>query len=101
MRILNRLFAHVWNFGFGPRGDERLREEMEVHLAMQAEDNLRVGMTPTEAHRQAALTLGAVEAIRERYREEEGLPLLENLFHDVRFSLRQLANHLALRRRQC
>jgi len=23
MRILNRLFARVWNFGFGRRGDER------------------------------------------------------------------------------
>jgi hypothetical protein len=27
MRMLNRLFARVWNFAFGRRGDERLREE--------------------------------------------------------------------------
>ncbi|HMH11782.1 MAG TPA: permease prefix domain 1-containing protein [Edaphobacter sp.] len=52
---------------------------MEVHLAMQAEDNLRAGMTPTEAHRQAALTLGAVEAIRERYRSAKVcFPLLKD-----------------------
>ena len=90
MRILNRLFARVWNFGFGRRGDERLREEMEGHVAMQAEENVRAGMTPTEARRQAVLKLGAVEAIREQYREEEGLPLLEHLLHDVRYALRQL-----------
>jgi putative ABC transport system permease protein len=90
MRILNRLFARVWNFGFGRRGDERLREEMEGHIAMQAEENVRAGMTPTEARRQAVLKLGAVEAIREQYREEEGLPQLEHLLDDVRYALRQL-----------
>jgi hypothetical protein len=90
MRILNRLFARVWNFGFGRRGDDRLREELEGHIAMQAEENVRAGMTPTEARRQAVLKLGAVEAIREQYREEEGLPQLEHLLHDFRYALRQL-----------
>jgi len=48
MRMLNRLFARVSNFGFGRRGDERPREEMEGHVAMQAEENVRAGMTPAE-----------------------------------------------------
>jgi len=80
----------MWNFCFGSRGDERLREEMEGHVAMQTEENVRAGMTPIEAHRQAVLTLGAVEAIREQYHEEEGLPLLEHLLYDFRYALRQL-----------
>ena len=67
MRMLNRLFARMRNFGFGCRGDDRLREEMEGHVAMQAEENVRAGMTPIEARRQAKLTVGAVEAIREQY----------------------------------
>jgi hypothetical protein len=90
MRMLNRLFARVWNFGFGRPGDERLREELEGYVAMQAEENVRAGMTPTEARRQALLKLGAVEAIREQYREEEGLPQLEHLLQDIRYALRQL-----------
>jgi predicted permease len=90
MRILNRLFVRLWNFCLGIRDDERLREEMEAHVAMQAEENVRGGMTPIEAHRDAVLTLGAVEAIREQYHEEEGLPLLEHLLYDFRYALRQL-----------
>ena len=90
MRMLNRLFARMRNFGFGCRGDDRLREEMEGHVAMQAEENVRAGMTPIEARRQAKLTVGAVEAIREQYHEEEGLPLLEHLLSDFRHTLRQL-----------
>jgi predicted permease len=90
MRILNRLFARMWNVGLGRRGDDRMREEMEGHLAMQAEENVRAGMTPVEARRQAILTVGGVEAIREQYHEEEGLPLLEHLLYDFRYALRQL-----------
>src|SRR4051812_44176114 len=103
MRILNRLFARMWNFGLGRRGDDRMREEMEGHVAMQAEENVRAGMTPVEARRQAILTVGGVEArrqailtvggveaIREQYHEEEGLPLLEHLLYDFRYALRQL-----------
>jgi putative ABC transport system permease protein len=90
MRMLNRLFARIWNFGLGRRGDERLREELEGYVAMQAEENVRAGMTPTEARRQALLKLGAVESIREQYREEEGLPQLEHLLQDIRYALRQL-----------
>jgi hypothetical protein len=97
MRILNRLFARVWNFGFGRRGDERLREEMEGHLAMQAEDNVRAGMTPTEARRQAALKLGAVEAIRGNTVRKRECRYLNICFMMSDTHCVSCANHLALR----
>jgi predicted permease len=90
MRKLERLAARIWNFLAGRRGDARLREEIEAHIAMQAEDNVRAGMLPAEARRQAVLKLGAVETIREQYVAEQGLPLLEHLLSDVRYALRQL-----------
>lgn len=90
MRPLKRLFARVRNFTTKRRGDERLREEMEEHLALQTEENIRAGMTSAEARRQARLRFGAIEAIREDYHAEKGLPLLENLLHDTRFALRIL-----------
>ena len=90
MRALNRLFTRLLNFTTRRRGDERLREEMESHLAAQTEENIRAGMTPAEARRHARLKFGAVEAVREDYHAEEGLPLVENLLLDVRYALRVL-----------
>ncbi|HEV2710303.1 MAG TPA: ABC transporter permease [Edaphobacter sp.] len=71
-------------------GEARLREEMESHLAAQTEENIRAGMTVGEARRHARLKFGAVEAIREDYHAEKGLPFVENLWLDVRYALRML-----------
>jgi hypothetical protein len=75
MRFLRRFFIRLSNFTAGGRADHRLQEEMAEHLALQTEENLRAGMSPTEARRQAALKLGAAQAIRERHHAEQGLPL--------------------------
>jgi predicted permease len=67
-----------------------LREEIEEHIALQAAENLRAGLSPVEARRQAMLKFGGVEAMKQDYRAERGLPLIENLMRDVRFALRLL-----------
>ena len=90
MRALNRFFTRLLNFTTRRRGDERLREEIESHIAAQTEENIRAGMTPEEARRHARLKFGAVEAIRENYHAEKGLPFLENLLLDIRYALRVL-----------
>jgi predicted permease len=91
MKSLRRFFARFSNLAAGRRADQRLREEMEEHLAQQTADNLRAGMSTAEAHRQAVLKFGAVEAIREDYHAELGLPSIESLLRDLRYALRQLA----------
>src|SRR6202011_5488285 len=63
---------------------------MESHLHMHIEDNLRAGMSAAEARRQALIKLGGVEATKEIYRERRGLPVLETLVQDLRYSLRAL-----------
>jgi hypothetical protein len=90
MRALNRLFTRLLNFTIRRRDDERLREEIESHIATQTEENIRTGMTPKEARRQARLSFGAIEAIRENYHAEKGLPFIENLLLDIRYALRVL-----------
>jgi len=92
MRALNRLLTRVLNFTTRRRGDERLREEIESHLAAQTEENIHAGMTAKEALRHARLKFGAAEAIRENYRAEEGMPFLEILLQDVRHAFRVLCN---------
>jgi hypothetical protein len=41
--------------------DERLKEEIAGHIALQTEENLRAGLSPVEARRQAMLKFGGVE----------------------------------------
>jgi predicted permease len=92
LKSLQRFFARLSNLAAGSRhADQRLREEMEEHLAQQTADNLRAGMSTAEAHRQAVLKFGAVEAIREEYHAELSLPFIETLLQDLRYALRQLA----------
>jgi hypothetical protein len=90
MRFLRRFFIRLSNFATGRRADQRLREEMAEHLALQTEENLRAGMPPAEARRQAALKLGAAQAIREHHNAEQGLPLAENFLLDLRYAFRML-----------
>jgi predicted permease len=90
MRALNRLFTRLFNFTARRRGDARLREEIESHIATHTEENIRAGMTPHQARRHARLKFGPVEAVREDYHAEEGLPFVENLLRDVRYAFRVL-----------
>ena len=57
---------------------------------MQTSENLQAGLSPTEARRQAVLKFGGVEAIKEDYRAQKGLPFLETLAQDTRQTLRRL-----------
>jgi hypothetical protein len=91
MKFLRRFLARLTNFITGRQSDRRLREEMEEHIAPQTAENLRAGMSPEEARRQAVLRFGGVGTIREEYHAEQGLPFFENLVQDLRFALRMLA----------
>ena len=72
------------------RRERELAAEMESHLQMHIEDNLRAGMSAAEARRQALMKLGGIEQTKEMVRERRGLPILEVLRQDVRFGSRML-----------
>ena len=90
MKSLRRFFTRVFNFASRRVHDERLREEIEEHIALRTAENLRAGLSPVEARRQAILKFGSMESIKAEYRAERGLPLIEALLQDVRFGLRLL-----------
>jgi len=71
-------------------GNQRLLEEIEEHVALQTEENVRTGMALPEARRQAVLKFGAMGVVTEAYHAEQGLPLVDNLLQDARYALRQL-----------
>src|SRR5437899_3265888 len=90
MRQLRALFFRLAALFRKAQRDRDLAAEMESHLQLHIEDNLRAGMSPTEARRQALIKLGGVEQTKEIYRDRRGLPLLETLFQDLRFAFRML-----------
>jgi len=90
MRPLRRFLKRLTSWTRRQQDEERLRTEIEEHLAMQTAENIRAGLPPAEARRQAVLKFGAVEAVREDYRSQTGLPFLEILIQDTRHALRRL-----------
>jgi predicted permease len=73
--------------------ERELSAEMESHLQMHIDDNLRAGMSAAEARRQALIKLGGLEQTKELVRVRRGLPILEVLLQDLRFGVRMLANN--------
>jgi predicted permease len=83
-RFLVRLTASITR----RRDEKRLRDEIEEHLAHLTAEKIKGGMSPDEARRQAVLKFGAVEAMKEDYRDQLSLSSLENLAQDIRYAIR-------------
>jgi predicted permease len=90
MKSLRRFFARLANLATRQSQDERLKEEIEGHIALQTEENIRAGLSPVEARRQAMVKFGGVEAMKEDFRAARGLLFVENLVQDARFAIRSL-----------
>ncbi len=72
------------------RRDREFGRELESHLQMQMDDNLRAGMTPEETRRQALMRFNGIESVKEAYRDRRGIPLLETTLQDARYAVRTL-----------
>jgi predicted permease len=74
--------------------DQDLQAEMAAHLEMAVEENLRTGMSADEARRQALIQFGGTQQSTENHRDSRGLPVLDVLFQDLRFTFRTLRKDL-------
>jgi putative ABC transport system permease protein len=72
------------------RRDAALAEEIECHLDLLAAEFRDRGLSDREAHVAARRQFGSVGRVKESAREEQGFPLLESIWQDVTFGLRQL-----------
>jgi hypothetical protein len=63
MRALRRFFSRLASWATTRRDEQRLRAEIEEHLALQTADNVRAGLSAADARRQAILKFGPVEAM--------------------------------------
>src|SRR5258705_9595746 len=78
------------------RADRDLDDELESHLQLHTDDNVRSGMTPNEARRRALLALGGVDQTKEQYRDRRSFAMLENILYDIRLATRALARRRLL-----
>jgi macrolide transport system ATP-binding/permease protein len=93
MRQLRAWLVRLGGFFRRNRRDGELTAELESHLQLHIEDNLRAGMSAVEARREAHLKLGGLEQTKEMVRERNRLPVLEVLLQDLRFGTRMLMNN--------
>ncbi len=90
MKSLRRFFTRLINSATRREQEERLREEIAEHIALQTDENLRAGLSPVESRRQAMLKFGGVEAMKQDYRAERGLLFTQNLLGDFRNAWRTI-----------
>jgi len=90
MKLLRGWLARLAGMFRKNDSDREFAAELESHLQLHIEDNLRRGMNPAEARRQALIRLGGLEPVKEALRDRQGLPFFETFAQDVRFALRML-----------
>ena len=70
--------------------ERELSAELQSHLDMHIADNIRAGMMPDEARRQALIALGGMEQTRERYRDAITFRWIDALLKDIQFGFRTM-----------
>ena len=70
-----------------------MRDEMRLHLEMEAERLQANGLTRDEARRQAYVRFGGVEKYKEEGRHARGFAWLDSISLDTRLGVRMLAKH--------
>jgi putative ABC transport system permease protein len=90
-RFLQRVLASV------RRSDrDDFAAELETHLTLLTEDNIRRGLSPAAARREAILRLGGTSSIAENRRDQRILPLLDTVPRDLRLAARRLSRERRL-----
>jgi macrolide transport system ATP-binding/permease protein len=90
MRKLRAWLLRIAGLARREQRERTLAAEIDSHIAMHVEDKMRAGLTAGQARRDAILQLGGLESTKQAYRDRSTIPLLEALFRDLRFAVRQL-----------
>jgi len=93
MVSLGELFSRIRGFLSGWRGEAELETELEAHLRLLADENVRRGMTKQAALEAARREFGGLEQTKEAYRRQRSVPVLEEFLRDVRLASRGLVKN--------
>jgi putative ABC transport system permease protein len=70
------------------RRDEELDQEIQAHLDLLTDENIKQGMEAAVARRAARRAFGGVAQTKETYRDQRGLPMFDGVVRDLRIALR-------------
>jgi hypothetical protein len=90
MRRLRAWLLRLKGVFFKGARERDFADELESHLQMHIDDNIRSGMSAQEAKRVAVLKLGGVDQAKEAYRDRVTVPFIESVLQDLHFALRLL-----------
>jgi putative ABC transport system permease protein len=69
---------------------DEIREELQFHLEMRADEYARAGLDPLEARREALRRFGNPAVLQDRGYDVRGGGVIETIVQDVRYGIRQL-----------
>ena len=90
MRYVRAALARIAGLFTGRRADADLDDELRAHLDMEIAENVRRGMDPDEARREALLASGGMTQAAEAVRGQRGLPWVESIGADIKYAVRAL-----------
>jgi putative ABC transport system permease protein len=106
MLMLTNNMLNIWHAGrtwlerlratlFRSKRERDLETEFEYHLDSLAAGYVKKGLNEREARLAAKRDFGALEPMKETYRERRGFPLMESMGQDLRFASRGLRKSLS------
>ncbi|HZM71556.1 MAG TPA: ABC transporter permease, partial [Candidatus Cryosericum sp.] len=72
------------------RKEHDFDDEVKAHLDLLEEEHRRRGLSRRDARHAALRDFGGVSQVKERWRDQRGLPFLDTLSRDLRFALRMM-----------
>jgi putative ABC transport system permease protein len=90
VRHIRAALARIAAFFTAHGADDDVRDELQSHVDLATADNIRRGMHPDVARRQALLASGGLTLAAEAVRDRRGLPWLEGIVADAKYAVRTL-----------
>jgi macrolide transport system ATP-binding/permease protein len=90
LRTVRSLLRRANNLFHEERIERDLSAELAFHLDLHIADNLRSGMSSSEARRHALLKLGGLQQTKESYRDRSRIPFLPETWQDLCYAARTL-----------
>ena len=94
MRKISKRVGWMWQrLWRSSQLEAEMRDEMRLHIELEAERLRAQGLDPAEARRQAHVRFGGVEKFKEEGRDARGFAWVDSVSLDARLGVRMLAKH--------